>query len=298
MNAKTWNESMATELGMASVSELRTSISTKEMLVRSEDRLSANIIKHKYLRDKKLTPKNSNNSEIESTISKYTLRLRDDSSTIEDGITCSGKLIVGIDFSNSDLSNSYFNDCTFYNCDFTDSNMETVVFNGCIINSCVMSGSNLTASFFIKSSIMDTVLDRSILDGSVITDCMVIGCQGMYARFVEARFTGCGIADSLFTQSNFIGSAFVLTSFSLTELCDSSFIECGWFDVIFVDVDLRGIAFDKVFATCVSGIRVNTDDSSLKDIFNDDSQIKKELVSDERLDDGPDFDGGLEDTHA
>ena len=117
MNADEWNTTLARELGM-SVDVMRMSVSKKEMLVRSEDRFHINIIKSKYNTGKLESCSDSYNESNQSMLSKYVIRLRlDDDETHDsdfcadnmiEAFSCTGKIIIGMDFRGSDLSNSYF----------------------------------------------------------------------------------------------------------------------------------------------------------------------------------------------
>lgn len=297
MNADVWNTALADELGV-SLDVLRAGISKKDMLVRDEDRLHMNIVKSKYVSGRDV----SDDGEI-SKLNKYVIRLREKSNLPDSeicGLTCTGKLIVGMDFIDSDMSNSYFCDCVFYNCDFSNCNLESSVFNGCILNSCICGNTNFSGSTILKCMVIDTTFGGADFRVSIIMDSTIIGSQGLMCIFNEVRFTGVGFIDSVFSHSDFRGCGCILTSFTMTELNDANFSDSGLIDCMFVDVDLCGATFTDVFATCITSSRLKTNSRVLVDLFDSwsNAQIDKELLNADNDIADPDFDGGLEDSHA
>lgn len=305
MNADTWNSVLASELGI-SVDALRMSVSKKEMLVRSEDRFHMNIIKSKYKSGVNID--SGDGDELtQSKLSKYVIRLRAcDYTTTDSGFgdnvieafSCTGKIIVGMDFTGSDLSNSYFCDCIFYNCDFESCNLESSVFNTCIVNSCMFHKSNMSGVTVIRSTLIDTALSETDLSTSNWFDSAVIGSHALHSRFYEARLTGTAIVDSVFNYSVFRGAGFILTSFTMSEFRDCDFRDVGMFDSMFADIDLLGSVFGAAFMTCITSTKLRTDNRSVVELFNScsNAQIDKELIGGSDII-GPDADG-LEDMHA
>lgn len=307
MNADTWNSVLASELGV-SVDVLRMSVSKKEMLVRSEDRFHMNIIKSKYksgnLGDT-IDPCDDNDL-TQSKLSKYVIRLRSGDGTPDCGFgnnvieafSCTGKIIVGMDFTESDLSNSYFCDCIFYNCDFASCNLESAVFNTCIVNSCMFHRSNMIGVTIIRSTMIDTAFSETDFTTSNWFDSAVIGSHALHSTFYEARLTGTAIIDSVFNYSIFRGAGFILVSFTMSEFRDCDFGDVGVFDSMFADVDLVGSIFSNSFMTCITSTKLRTDSRSVVELFDSctNSQIENELFGgSDNI--GPDADG-LEDTHA
>ena len=147
-----------------------------------------------------------------------------------EAFSCTGKIIIGMDFRGSDLSNSYFCDCVFYNCEFGNCNLESSVFNTCIINASMFHKANMIGVTFVRTTILDSMLSDVDFSTSNWLDSIIIGSQGIYSKFYEARLTGTVMMDSVFNHSIFRGAGLILFSATLTELRDCDFSDVGLFD--------------------------------------------------------------------
>jgi hypothetical protein len=113
LNADAWNTKLAKELGVT-VEVLRSITSKKDSITLSEDMIHLSVKNEDIKKTVKQISSGSN------PINKYVIRYINNGETDKFiGMSCTGKVIIGIDFSESDMSNSYFCDCTFFNCSFS-----------------------------------------------------------------------------------------------------------------------------------------------------------------------------------
>ena len=266
--ADEWNTKMAKDVGL-DVEYLKASTIVKENLSNNEDRIhltlskeSINTLYKKQIeKDKSVDgPLSLKDDDMYKgyALNKYVVRVNDSMHYI-DSIACTGKIIVGMDFSKADLSNSYFCECVFFNCRFTHAQIQTTGWVGCVFNDCDVESADFTGSVFTRCRFMESCLDRASFAYTTITDTVFLADQMMDSDFFQAKVINSGFNDCHGDESSFKDVAFISTSFSLCEFRNSWFNNASLMDVVLTHSDLTGSSFDNVSATCVTAAKVKID---------------------------------------
>lgn len=265
--ADVWNLKMAKDLGV-DVEYLKSTIMVKENLSNNEDRIHLDITKTNIneLAKKQTEVDAESNIAIDGNVrlyagrslNKYVLRINDGDRYV-DSIACTGKIIVGIDFTGADLIDSYFCECVFFNCSFKSAQLSTVVFVGCIFNDCTLPNCDFTGSVFTRCRFMESNLDRVSFEYTTFTDSLFISCQMLGVNYFQSKIINSGFNDCHGITSSFKDVAFISSSISISDFVDTDFRNVSFIDVIIIHSDLRGCSFDGAVATCVTSIDTKID---------------------------------------
>lgn len=171
---------------------------------------------------------------------KYVISLFADEQLIN-SIACSGKIIVGIDFSNTQLPESYFCHCIFYNCNFTHADFTDSVINSCTFNKCDFKDADFTNSAMARNKIINCEAVNATFDYTAITDNVIIASNFSNASFIQSKifytgFTECDLQNNDFkdvdfvqialTDVNLMGSTFKRSKMIDSILIKSNFLKC------------------------------------------------------------------------
>lgn len=267
LNADEWNTKLAKELGMT-LDELKFAFIMRDKIAITEDRVKLDVYKIQIQQSGSVQKDkdtenldNYNNSDTQNQrdkilhkptkLDRYTIRVND-SDTIIDSIACTGKIIVGMDFSKAELADSYFCHCIFYNCDFREANLTENTFQSCIFNSCSFLKADFMNSIVSKGLFIDCNLDNTTFDCSFITDTPFIASQLNFSSFMQATLLNSGFTDCDLMHSQLIDSKHVSCSWTQCNFTDAKFKRSRLTDLIIVKADMTGCDFDLSLVSCLT----------------------------------------------
>ena len=259
LTADKWNSRLSDELGI-DVELLRNSVTGKEALTINEDRIHLSMQRNKIPESM-----DSKGEFVPTKLTKYVLRGHDGVARIK-SISCTGKVLVGIDFSGSDLPDSYFCDCVFFNCDLSNIKLRNATFINCVINGTFLNDTDLTGSIFIRTRILDSNLSNIILDDSIITDCMLIGNQMLHSSFHRSRILSSGLIDCFVSNSSYEEASLIGSSITHSNCVDCNMNGIKLIDSIFISTDFSGCKFKYSTITCITASDIICD-GDIKSIF-------------------------------
>lgn len=274
LTADKWNVKVANSFG-CSVDELKTNTSISG-LRHIGDRIKIQIYNNTIL-----SGVDSNNiiDELNTILSdkgnsliyeptkldKYRIRINEKGSVIE-SIALTGKIIVGCDFTNSDLNNSYFCGCTFYNCIFNNVNLTYSVINACIFNSCTLNKCDFTSSTIARTRFYECNIEYSTHDYVNISDCVYIACSMSDDSIIQSKILYTSFSECILTHSDFKDTDLIQCIFTNTNLKTSDFKRSSMVDCMLVRCDLSACEFNSFSITCTSNSLCKIDDIN-KSIF-------------------------------
>lgn len=252
LNADQWNILLATELGM-SVEKLKLCFLQRDDLLDTDPRVKIyldkeiinqhyNNVKHEDDDNFKLIANQTEEDKIENiseflqqptSLDRFSIRIHE-GKKIAESISVTGKVIVGMDFSESDLSYSYFCHCIFYNCSFRKTHLLETTLKNCIFNKCIFDESELSNSIITKTPFMDCSIKNANLDVSVFTDCHFINAKLNNTKMVQSIFIDSGFTACDLTNVDMLDSKLNCVAFSLSDIIDSNLRKSNWCDVILV----------------------------------------------------------------
>lgn len=267
LNADEWNLKLAMELGV-SVEFLRASFITRDKISLTEDKIKLDVYKIKIkdfgeIQDKvdasNIEELKEADSEEEAReiihrptkLDKFTLRVVSSKPVIE-SISATGKIIIGMDFSNAQLSDSFFCHCVFYNCDFTGADLGEGVFQTCVMNSCCFLRSDFRNAVITRGLILDCNFDNVTFDGSTISETAVIASQFNFGSFLQTNFLNSGFSECDLHSSNWSDGTIITASFTNCNINDSKFRRTRLCDIILIKVKLLGCDFDTAMLTSIT----------------------------------------------
>jgi len=254
MNADEWNQMTASRIGL-SLSKIKILITHQEL---SEDlgtfRLQINrndiTASGKEQIKKEKNNKKAYNKLVKSdyaksisTLNNYVVSLKNDEVEVT-SIAVTGKIIIGMDFSNSQLENSYFNHCIFYNCSFSKCNMESSFITSCKFINCNLNDVDFTIATIARNSFMSSSLTRVNYTYAVFSDNAYINCDLSKSTLLQTRilftgFSGCHLMN-LSLRDTELGQITIINS----DMTCSEFKNCYVLDTIFNRVNLLGCQFN------------------------------------------------------
>ena len=260
--ADVWNKHVASDLQL-SVDELRELILSRGIYL-SEDKVKVELKKQviqtmgdcqKSLDLYELNQAKTTGAELDQTrataMDRYTMTVKDGSELV-DAIALTGKILIGVDFSDSTLAQSYFCHCTFYNCSFMSVSMENCVFSGCTFVRCDFNGCDLTGSSVSRTKFIECNMDDSTVDYAVISDCAFLVTTFNNTSFIQSRILYTGISDCGGTGSDWKDVDVIQCSMSNTDLTASDFRRTSFVDNIFIRVSFIDCDFNNASFTCVT----------------------------------------------
>jgi len=249
LNADEWNNLLSKELNI-SINHL------KELIISRELKLNKNKVKVEINQSKirEASAKNDDYDELLNKVAKlnkYVIKLSDNEEIIT-SLSCTGKIIVGMDFSNSRLEDSYFCHCNFYNCKFTNSNMGDSIINSCTFNNCDLRKSDFTSSAIARSKFIECNLKNVTFDYNILTDSAFVVCDFSNSSFIQSKILYTGFSDCLGIKTDWKDVDFTQISFTKIDLSNSNFKRSKLYDSILVKVNLLGCDFDSFVATAIT----------------------------------------------
>jgi fluoroquinolone resistance protein len=185
-------------------------------------------------KDEPITEKNV---LVSSIVEKYQIKF-DKDDVIFDAISLVGKIIIGIDFSDSNLGESFFSDCIFYACKFNNSVMDKTKFSGCIFNTCEMSNSDLTNSVFSRCRLFDSIMTNTSFEYSTFNESILIGMDLSKSNFRSVKLINTSITESNVIFSDWSHSDIFTASLSISDFSGSDFTETSIVDCIIMSVNM------------------------------------------------------------
>ncbi len=282
MTADQWNTRLAQELNM-NPNDFRNSFLVRDKLTNiSEDRIKLDLYKMqlKDFGNEQLETDDNNFRKIETgkldedetgddilyaptTLTKFTIREHDGKKIIE-SISCTGKIIVGMDFANAELDLSYFCHCIFYNCSFNEASLTETTFQTCIFNSCSFLNADFTDTVISKTVFTDCNMDNSCFNCSVLTDSPIIACQANFSTFIQAVLVNVGIIDTDIIQSDFTDVKFSSVSVVKANFKDTIFKRARLIDILMTRCDLKGCDLTQVTVTAFTAGGCEYDDKYIE----------------------------------
>ena len=260
--ADEWNTLMASNLGY-SVDELHNLITSRGLSI-AHEKAKVNVDKKFIKKSSELQKKQDKDNVLEyngspddetlhkaTLIEKYTVTINGLEEEVN-SIALTGKIIVGFDFSDSDLSHSYFCHCVFYNCKFNNSSLENMTMVNCTFTKCEFLSTDFTSSVIGRCRFFESNLERSALDYTNITDCSFVVCILNNISLIQSKILYSGFSDSVFDGSDWKDSDIIQCSFSNSSLTECDFKRATMVDDIFIRVDFSGADFSSVMVTCLT----------------------------------------------
>lgn len=278
MAADRWNATLAKELGIT-LEELKYAFIMRDKIPVTEDRIKLDIYKLEIEKSGNLqkevdnenlkkyeSPSEPNKSDIlhkPTKLDKYTIRVNNNN-TIISSIACTGKIIVGMDFSKAQLEDSYFCHCIFFNCDFREANLSENTFQSCVFNSCSFLKTDFMNSIISKGLFIDCNMDNATLDCVIITDSPFIACQLNFTSFMQATLINTGFTDCDLMHGQFTDSKHVSSSWTQCNFTDSKFKRCRLTDLIIIKADFGGCDFEGSLVSCLTLTESKYDDKYIE----------------------------------
>lgn len=261
LKADEWNTQVAFEYGV-NVEEL------KDIITRRDLRLIENLIQHNVTKDEieLLASHQQSNDELNislfkegdtsvvyepTVIDKFVVRITD-TEDIVDSIAITGKIIIGANFSKSNLSNSYFCGCTFYRCNLTEIDFSNSVFVACDFILCKMPSSDFTGSTISRSHFYECNISSTTFDYVALSDCMMVGCDLHLGTFIQSRILFTGFSDSELQNVDWKDSDIVQSTYTNCKCVDSDFKRTVLIDSILIRVNLIGCDLNSLSVTCIT----------------------------------------------
>jgi len=268
LNADQWNTLLSEELDIP-IGLLKELIMAREL--KNDHKTKINIYKDVFKEIQSNVDEKQENAIIKdileqsTVLDKYVVKLSNDKEVIS-SLSCTGKIIVGLDLYNSYLEDSYFCNCIFYNCNLSGSNLSNSVLNSCTINNCDMENADFTASTISRTKFIESNLKSALLEYSVLSDDAIIGCNINESSFRQSHilYTGfheCKVKASDFKESEFVQLATVDSDFGYSD-----FKRAKMCDVVLMRSNFKNCNFDDFYVTAVSHNRCKFDDK-YKDRF-------------------------------
>ena len=261
LNADEWNKLLAYEFNYT-VDQLKRTTTTNsfrlvgEKLKVDADKSIINILFNERLIDGEPKPLDS----FSVKVSKRDIESQ--------SISLTGKVVIGIDFSNCDLSFGYFCDCIFYNCIFDNTNLEFSTFSSSTFNGCSLKNANLVSCTFGRTKIFDSEFDGSSFEYSVFTDSPIVGSSFIHVNISQSKLIYSGSLDSDFSDSNFVHSDFIDSAFINTTFSRCMFNSSNVMGCIYNACNLMGSSFENSYLSRITTTLCQYDDT-VKKVFTD-----------------------------
>jgi uncharacterized protein YjbI with pentapeptide repeats len=262
LTADEWNQSVADTFDYT-VDGLRSLVTSRSLAIANErthvevERTMIGILAEIQQDDDKNNVIEYNDTPDEDVLyratllDKFTIDLHGGDEEIN-SIALTGKIIIGLDFSEGDFSSSYFCHCIFYNCIFDNSNLERMTIVNCTFTRCSFRSVDFTSSVIGRCKFFETTLDEASFDYTNITDCSFVVSSVNYASFIQSKILYTGFSDVEGNNSDWKDTDVVQCSFSNTQLSNCDFKRATLVDDMFIRVDLSGCDFSAVTVTCLT----------------------------------------------
>lgn len=266
LNADEWNILLSEEMNI-SVNILKKLSLAREFI--SDDKSKIIIYKDTFKEIFKQTQyeKTLLNDVMDTSniLDKYVVMMSDEEQVIN-SISCSGKIIVGLDFTKAHLEDSYFSNCVFYNCNFTDTNFGSSVFNSCTMNHCNNQNADFGVSTLSRNKFISCNFKSAGLEYSVFTDNAFLSCDLSQTSFRQSKilytgFNECNIKGTDFREVDFVQLSSVDSDFKYSDFRKAKMV-----DSILLRTNLSKCNLDTFSASAITHNQCNIDDK-YKDYF-------------------------------
>lgn len=263
--ADEWNSRVAMSIGVP-VSSLRDMVISRELRI-AESKINLYIDKHliddiakDQLTEDADTKVKLLNADNESAynptiIDKFIIKVKSAEDNIVESIALTGKILVGVDFSESDLSNSYFCGCVFYNCSFKNCSLESSVITGCVFNTCDFTECDLTGSTIARTQIYESTLINSVFEYCSISDSALLSNVFDSSTFIQSKILFTGISDSSLIKCDFKDTDIVQCSLVNSDFSSGDFKRSTLVDSILVRSNFSSCDLASLMVTCITQVK-------------------------------------------
>jgi uncharacterized protein YjbI with pentapeptide repeats len=274
--ADQWNNEMSVIYGQP-VNKLLSMFKTRDSSFLIEYTIPVNISKPEISRlaqfqleiDETYEPNKSIDNKsvaISSIVEKYQIKFNKDD-VIFDAMTVVGKIIIGIDFSESNLEECFFSDCVFYACKFNSSIMHKSKFSNCVFNTCEIISTDLTNSIFSRCRIYDSIVTSSSFSYSTFNESIILGSDFSGSDMKSINIINTSITESLFKSIDFSYSELFTVSISICDLSDSEFTHTSIVDSILMSVNILNSNLKYISLNSNTMVDINYD-KIYDEVFN------------------------------
>lgn len=194
-----------------------------------------------------------------SVIDKFRIKISD-TKDIVDSIALTGKIIIGADFSKSNLSDSYFCGCVFYDCKFDHVNFGNSVFVSCDFILASMKHTDFNGSTLTRCHFFDSNLSSSVFDYVALSDGMVVNSVLDNMSAVQSRIMFSGFSDCVMNEAKWKDTDIILSTFTNITMTNIDFKRSVITDCIFIRSDLTGCDLSSLSVTCITLTNCKYDD--------------------------------------
>lgn len=282
LNADEWNKKVSEELQMP-IAKIKTLITYRELILgvgKLRLHINRNLITkvgQEQLRQEKAVKKefdallHDEDNESMSTLKNFVVSTENNTEIIT-AMACTGKIIIGIDFSDSQLDNSYFNHCIFYNCNFSDSNMESSFITSCNFVECDLSNTDFLTSSIARNSFLSCNMTKVNFTYAVLSDNTFVNCDISNSTFLQTRLLYTGFNECIIEKGSFRDTEFGQVSIINSNLNDSNFKNAYIMDCIAIRTDFIKCNFDNFTSAAFTMASCNYDDK-YKKLFGMDNLV-------------------------
>jgi uncharacterized protein YjbI with pentapeptide repeats len=254
LNADEWNTILSKELNLPikHIKGFITSRTIKKDENRTKIELNKNKLKDVFKKIKsRKSPKKSDDNNQMSIMDKYVISFSENEEIIT-SLACVGKIIVGLDFSNSLIEESYLCHCVFYNCKFNNSNLGDSVINSCIFNSCDFTKADFTSAAMARNQFIECELKATTFDYTVLSDNVIIGCNFSNSSFIQSKILYTGFSECNCEKTDWKDVDWIQNSLSSVILRNSDFRRAKIVDSILLGVDLSNCDFNSFITSSIT----------------------------------------------
>lgn len=186
-----------------------------------------------------------------SIIDKFRVKVTD-TKDIVDSIALTGKIVIGADFTKSNLSDSYFCGCTFYNCKFNEVNFGNSIFVSCDFITTSLKHTDFNGSTMSRCHFYECNLTSSVFDYVALSDCMVVNSVMDEMSAVQSRILFSGFSDCVMDDAKWKDTDIVVSTFTNVSMKNIDFKRSVISDSIFIRTDLTGCDLSSLSVTCIT----------------------------------------------
>ena len=229
LNADEWNTLLAKELNL-SLNQIKELILSRELKL-DEPKPKIDISKSKIKNH--ITKGSTEVIDSAHLLNNYVITFEPNEELIT-SIACTGKIIVGLDFSKAQLIDSYFCHCIFYNCKFSNANLNGAVLNFCTFNSCDFEKADFTSSTISRNRFIECNLKNTTFEYIVMSDCIVIASKLNNSIFNQSKILYSGFNDCDARETQWKDVDVVQSSFTNVNMHSSNFKRAKIIDSILI----------------------------------------------------------------
>jgi uncharacterized protein YjbI with pentapeptide repeats len=250
LNADEWNTILSKELNLP-IKHIKEFITSRTIKM-DENKIKIELNKNK-LKDifKKTPPKKKKKTEQENILDKYVISFSENDEIIA-SLACTGKIIIGLDFSKSQIEESYLCHCIFYNCKFNETNLGDSVINSCIFNNCDFTKADFTNTAMARNRLIECNLKNATFDYTVLSDNAIMFCDLSNSSFLQSKVLYTGFSDCNCEKTDWKDVDWVQNSLSNVNLSNSDFRRAKIVDSILLGVNLMNCDFNSFMTSAIT----------------------------------------------